>query len=100
MRRLLCLGLLLAVPAAAEVQSGRFASSALGREVSYAVDLPPSYAAGGDRRYPVVYALHGLFEGPSFWEGRGLAAALARLRGRGGSRSSSWWRWRANGPST
>ncbi len=84
MRRIVCLWLLAAVPAAAEVQSGRFASSALGREVSYAVDLPPSYSASGDRRYPVVYALHGLFEGPGFWEGRGLAAALARLRARGG----------------
>lgn len=45
------------------------------------VDLPASYGTG-DRRYPVVYALHGLFEGPGFWEGRGLADALARLRER------------------
>ncbi len=82
MKWLLCLGLL-AAPAAAEVRSGRFASPSLGREISYAVDLPASYAADGDRRYPVVYALHGLFEGPGFWEGRGLAAALARLRERG-----------------
>ncbi len=79
---LLCLGLL-ATPVVAEVRSGRFPSPSLGRDVSYAVDLPPGYATG-DRRYPVVYALHGLFESPAFWEGRGLADALARLRGRGG----------------
>jgi S-formylglutathione hydrolase FrmB len=50
--------------------------------VSYAIDLPPSYATG-ERRYPVVYALHGLFEGPGFWERRGLAPVLARLREEG-----------------
>jgi S-formylglutathione hydrolase FrmB len=51
--------------------------------VSYAVDVPASYD-GDTRRYPVVYALHGLFESPGFWEGRGLSDALARLRARGG----------------
>ena len=73
---------LLAPPAAAEVRYATFTSPALGREVSYAVDLPPSYASG-DRRYPVVYALHGLFESHVFWERRGLAAALAPLRDKG-----------------
>jgi S-formylglutathione hydrolase FrmB len=67
-------------PAAAEVRPGTFRSEALGREVSYVVDLPPSYGGSGDRRYPVVYALHGLFEGSGFWERRGLAPILARLR--------------------
>jgi S-formylglutathione hydrolase FrmB len=64
----------------AEVRSGSFRSAALGREVSYVVDLPPSYDASPDRRYPVVYALHGLFEDPSFWQQRGLAALATRLR--------------------
>jgi len=68
------------VPAAAEVRQGSFASASLGREVSYVVDLPPSYDGSASRRYPVVYALHGLFEGPGFWERRGLAPILARLR--------------------
>ena len=45
------------------------------------MDLPASYASG-DRRYPVVYALHGLFEGHAFWERRGLAGALQALRER------------------
>lgn len=67
-------------PAAAELRSSTFASAALGREVAYVVDLPPSYGAEPSRRYPVVYALHGLFEGSGFWERRGLAAILADLR--------------------
>jgi putative tributyrin esterase len=70
-------------PLAAEVRTERFTSAALGREVSYVVDLPPSYDTAKDRRYPVVYALHGLFEGPGFWQGRGLAAILAELRASG-----------------
>ncbi len=53
-------------------RTATFKSASLGREVGYVVDLPDSYAAG-TRRYPVIYALHGLFESPAFWEGRGLA---------------------------
>ena len=71
--------LLLASPLGAEVRAASFASAALGREVRYVVDLPPSYDSAQGRRYPVVYALHGLFEGPGFWEGRGLATILADL---------------------
>jgi S-formylglutathione hydrolase FrmB len=74
---------LAARPAAAEVRAGTFHSEALGGDVSYVVDLPPSYESSGSRRYPVVYALHGLFEGASFWERRGLAQILAGLRARG-----------------
>jgi S-formylglutathione hydrolase FrmB len=74
---------LLALPLAAEVRSASFASAALGREVRYVVDVPPSYESSQGRRYPVVYALHGLFEGPGFWEGRGLARILAELRAAG-----------------
>jgi len=73
----------LPAPAAAEVRSGTFSSPSLGREVSYVVDLPPSYETSAPRRYPVVYALHGLFEGSGFWERRGLAAILAELRAKG-----------------
>lgn len=74
---------LAARPAATEVRPGTFRSEALGREVSYVVDVPPSYDGSGDRKYPVVYALHGLFEGSGFWERRGLAPILARLRASG-----------------
>jgi putative tributyrin esterase len=73
--------LALATPLAAEVRYGSFRSTALGKDVSYLVDLPASYASG-DRRYPVLYALHGLFESHSFWERRGLAGALQGLRER------------------
>ena len=72
-----------ATPLECEVRAGRFPSPALGRDVAYAVDVPPAYDRDG-RRYPVVYALHGLFESAGFWDGRGLADALARMRGRGG----------------
>jgi len=75
--------LLAAAPGAAEVRSATFASAALGRDVVYVVDLPPSYDAAATRKYPVVYALHGLFEGSGFWEQRGLAAILAELRANG-----------------
>ncbi len=67
-------------PVAAEVRASSFPSAALGRDVAYVVDLPPSYDTSRDRRYPVIYALHGLFEGPEFWERRGLASLVARLR--------------------
>jgi len=68
------------LPAAAEVRPGTFRSESLGHDVSYVVDVPPSYDGSGSRKYPVVYALHGLFEGSGFWERRGLAPILARLR--------------------
>jgi S-formylglutathione hydrolase FrmB len=67
-----------AAPAAAEVRYESFRSASLGRDVRYAVQVPPSYAAG-ERRYPVLYVLHGLFEGPDFWEERGLPKILEDL---------------------
>ena len=82
MRSLLSLLLLAAVPAAAEVRSERFNAASLGHEVGYTVQLPPSYAKG-TARYPVLYALHGLFEGPGFWEQRGLAAMLDDMWAKG-----------------
>ena len=83
----LVLGLLVscsASPTSGEVRSGTFTSAALAREVTYVVDLPPSYDAATSRKYPVVYVLHGLFEGSGFWERRGLAAILGGLRASGG----------------
>jgi S-formylglutathione hydrolase FrmB len=62
----------------AEVRTERFRSAALGREVGVAVHLPPSYAEG-KKVYPVIYALHGLFESSAFWERRALAADLDAL---------------------
>jgi S-formylglutathione hydrolase FrmB len=71
--------LLAAGPAAAEVRYASFPSTSLGKEVAYAVQLPPSYATSLQRRYPVLYVFHGLFESPGFWERRGLTAILDAL---------------------
>ena len=76
--RVAALLVLAALPATAEVRHESFRSEALGRDVSVTVHLPPSYASGS-ARYPVVYALHGLFESDGFWERRGLAQQLDQL---------------------
>ncbi len=73
----LCL-LLAGSTVTAEVRQASFRSASLGRDVAYIVDLPDGYGQG--RRFPIVYAWHGLFEGPGFWERRGLARVLAKLR--------------------
>jgi len=41
-------------------------SEILGRDVAYAVYLPPDYQAG-NRRYPVIYLLHGYTDDESGW---------------------------------
>jgi S-formylglutathione hydrolase FrmB len=66
------------LPARAGTELGSFPSPSLGRDVAFTVQLPPSYAEGA-RRYPVVYVLHGLFEGNGFWERRGLASLVTQL---------------------
>ncbi len=71
--------LMLATPAAAEVRYATFTSPTLGKDVPYVVQVPASYDTSGARRYPVLYALHGLFESPGFWERRGLAPMLESL---------------------
>lgn len=85
MPRSALLFMLFAATASAEVRSSSFPSDSLGRHVRYVVDLPESYAKG-DQRYPVVYALHGLFEDSTFWRGRGLAAILDEQRRSGAVR--------------
>ena len=53
--------------AAGRVLEGlKFSSKILGRDVAYAVYLPPDYAASS-RRYPVVYLLHGYTDDESGW---------------------------------
>ena len=78
MRAAAALLMLAALPAGAEVRHQSFRSEALGRDVSVSVQLPPSYGKG-QARYPLVVALHGLFESDGFWERRGLAAQLDEL---------------------
>jgi enterochelin esterase-like enzyme len=54
-------------PAAVQVLEGlRLTSAILGRDVSYAVYLPPDYSTS-TRRYPVVYLLHGYTDNESGW---------------------------------
>jgi len=45
------------------VQFRTFSSRAVGEEVSYHVFLPPAYEEQPDRRFPVIYWLHGLGPG-------------------------------------
>jgi S-formylglutathione hydrolase FrmB len=82
MRATAALLILTAANAAAEVRTASFPSASLERDVSYVVDLPASYEAS-ETRYPVLYVLHGLFEGPGFWERRGMAPLYRELAGRG-----------------
>jgi S-formylglutathione hydrolase FrmB len=57
-----------------------FRSAALGVDKSYRVYLPAGYAAS-DRRYPVVYLLHGITGDESNWLELGdLAGAADRMR--------------------
>ena len=69
------------VPAAAGTVAARtFHSAALGVDKSYRVYLPAGYA-DSDRRYPVVYLLHGLGGDESNWLELGdLAGAADRLK--------------------
>ncbi len=65
------------------VEYGAFHSDSLGRDVPYAVSLPPSYAASPERRYPLVIFLHGMFNDERDWEARGVQAALNAVRAKG-----------------
>lgn len=55
------------LPARGQTVEGlKLSSAILGRDVAYAVHLPPDYASSG-RRYPVVYLLHGYTDDESGW---------------------------------
>jgi S-formylglutathione hydrolase FrmB len=80
MKRLsFAIGLILAIAAALAVvpaqaaaaqgqvlESLKFPSPILGRDVNFSIYLPPDYATSA-RRYPVVYLLHGLTDNDSGW---------------------------------
>src|ERR1051325_7904447 len=66
------------------VEYKAFQSKLLGREIRYGVYLPPSYANSPDKKYPVLYFLHGLFEDETRWSTRGdTDQILDRLIGEG-----------------
>lgn len=55
------------LPARGQTIEGlKLSSAILGREVAFAVHLPPDYASSS-RRYPVVYLLHGYTDNESGW---------------------------------
>lgn len=55
-----------------------FESKALGAAVTYVAYLPADYETS-KTAYPVIYALHGMFESSSFWERRGLEPQYLEL---------------------
>jgi S-formylglutathione hydrolase FrmB len=56
---------------AQQVDYKSFPSKLLGRELKYGVYLPPSYSSSPNKKYPVLYFLHGLFEDETRWSTRG-----------------------------
>jgi len=68
--------------AAKLVEYKTFHSDKLGRDVRYAVQLPPSYETT-KKKYPVLIFMLGLFENISHWEDRGGSAAADKLRADG-----------------
>jgi S-formylglutathione hydrolase FrmB len=56
---------------AQQVEYKSFPSKLLGRELRYGVYLPPSYASSPNRKYPILYFLHGLYEDERRWSTRG-----------------------------
>ena len=65
---------------AGRIEYGEFASASLGRNVRYAVSLPPSYDRQSAQRYPLVIFLHGLNNDERDWGRRGLETKLEALR--------------------
>jgi S-formylglutathione hydrolase FrmB len=61
---LACIAAALVAPSAASaynpLSEGSFDSKALNDTIHYGVYLPPSYDSSPDKRYPVIYFLHGL----------------------------------------
>lgn len=55
-----------------------FNSPALGTSVTYVAYLPDGYETSG-MSYPVIYALHGMFENSAFWERRDLSPLYREL---------------------
>lgn len=62
------------------VEYATIMSAALGRELKFAVQLPPSYDKDPKRKFPVLYFLHGMNGNEGEFERRGVAAAINKLR--------------------
>lgn len=59
-----------------EVDYFKVESAAVGRSVAVGVYLPPGYESSPERRYPVLYFLHGMFGNESVWQRRGCQEVL------------------------
>jgi S-formylglutathione hydrolase FrmB len=57
-----------------------FPSPALGRDLKFAVQFPPSYDKDAKRKFPVLYFLHGMNGNEGEFERRGVAAAINKMR--------------------
>ncbi len=55
------------LPGGGQVQFHDFHSAALDRDMRYSVLVPPSYDKQPERKYPVVYFLHGMFNDDTSW---------------------------------
>jgi S-formylglutathione hydrolase FrmB len=62
------------------VEYASLQSTALGKELKFAIQFPPSYEGDPKRRYPVLYFLHGMFGNEGEFQRRGVAAAVSKLR--------------------
>ena len=58
------------MPAPHTIHERTFASTALGRTMPYTLLLPAGYEAEPERRYPVLYLLHGAWSGHTEWATR------------------------------
>ncbi|HYO99276.1 MAG TPA: alpha/beta hydrolase-fold protein [Pyrinomonadaceae bacterium] len=65
---------------AGRMEYAEFPSASLGRNVRYAVSLPPSYDAKRTERYPLVIFLHGLNNDERDWESHCIETKLEALR--------------------
>ena len=65
------------------VEYASLQSPALGKELKFAIVLPPSYGTESKRKYPVLYFLHGMNGNEHEFERRGVAAAISKLRDEG-----------------
>jgi S-formylglutathione hydrolase FrmB len=65
---------------AGRMEYAEFPSASLGRNVRYAVSLPPSYDKKLAERYPLVIFLHGLNNDERDWESHCIETKLEALR--------------------
>jgi S-formylglutathione hydrolase FrmB len=61
------------------VKTVSFDAPSIGRKTAYNIALPADYATSGDKRYPVLYLLHGLTSNYTAWANLGAAKAAKGL---------------------